>query len=168
MKKSRSLFCISLLALLLAGISCKEEPLKTVNSNTASSAANAPAAPTEPSRPAAGPSLSPPVLFGKYAMSEVRHDGQVSMVSKSNVTEIVFTKTGAYMRESRRGGVIDHNDSGDFRVENNGTIVLRTQMSNGKLKVPPTEKRYEFFLSSGGDELILKGSEGREAVFRRQ
>lgn len=115
-----------------------------------------------------GPSLAPPVLVGRYAMSEVRHSGQVSMVNESNVTEIVFTSTGSYVREAKRGGRVDHTDSGDFRVNNDGSLVLRMQMSDGKLKIPASERRYEFTLTSNGDELILKGSEGREAVFRRK
>lgn len=172
MKKRRSLHYISLFVLLVAIVGCKEEPPVSDGdkATTPSTSTPAPAtgAPQSSTNPPAGPTLPPPVFLGRYVMSEVRHDGQVSMVHESNTTQIIFTQSGAYVRQSKRGGVVDHSDSGDFRIESDGAIVLRTQMSDGKLKVPATEKRYEFILSSGGDELILKGGEGREAVFRRQ
>jgi len=163
MKKSLSIISI-LIILVLAISGCREEA-SVQNGNAATGpSVDSGASATAPS----GPTLPPPVIIGRYLMSEVRHDGQVSMVSQTNVTEITFMADGAYVRQARRGGVVDHSDSGDFRIDRNGTIVLRTQMSDGKLKAPATEKRYEFTLSASGDELVLKGSEGREAVFRRQ
>jgi hypothetical protein len=177
MKNSRSILYVSLFVLLLLIVGCKDEPPVTGGDKPATPATDsgtgppAPAtagAPATPGNPPTGPTLPPAVFRGRYIMSEVRHDGEVSMVDPANATQIIFTQTGAYVRQSKRRGIVDHSDSGDFRVENDSAIVLRTQMSDGKLKIPPTEKRYEFILSSSGDELILKGSEGREAVFRRQ
>lgn len=161
MKTGRSIFSILSIVLLLCLAGCKDSASVTNDNSAVGPSADSDAAAT-------APALPPPVLLGVYAMSEVRHDGQVTMVNQSNVTEITFTANGAYVRQARRSGIIDHSDSGDFRIDSDGTIVLRTQMSDGKLKIPATEKRYQYTLSSGGDELVLKGSEGREAVFRRR
>lgn len=170
MKEYSSFFAVMLIVFALTIAGCRAETSATDENKSATPSADSPspAADSQSAAPPVGPELPPPVLIGRYAMSEVRHDGQVSMVSQANVTEITFTANGTYTREARRGGQIDHTDSGDFMIDTNGTLILRTQISNGRLKAPATEKRYQFTLSAGGDELILVGSEGREAVFRRR
>lgn len=177
----RNLILFSLFITLAMTIACKESPSsvkQTQNPNTPSTAVKAePGAPTPaPNAPpqieGVGPTPAtdtpPPNLLGPYILSEVEHNGQVTMIRPENSTVFTFFANGAYTRESKIGGKVTHTDTGRFSVEKKDQLVLKIEMSDNKIQVPPVEKTHTVVLSSDGEELTMKSKEGKAALFRRK
>jgi len=126
--------------------------------------------------PAASPASRPPVLLsGIYVISEVHKDGVVTMISPDNSTEISFkpdagvsNTSGTFDRKSRKGGKVDHSDSGQYIIEGSGQIALNILISRKKVVASPVHKRFKYRLSEDGEELRLEAEEGNTAVFRRR
>jgi hypothetical protein len=119
------------------------------------------------SSPTPGRPAPPTSLTGTYLMSEVEHDGSTTMIDPAYSTQLVFEENGGYTRTSKKAGIVDHSDSGQYRVDGGDQLVLSTVMSDRKAKIPPIEKRHEFSLSADAEELRLTSGSGRVAVFRK-
>jgi hypothetical protein len=143
MKPLRMLFLICLVAL-----GCRSDPGQK--------------APEQSAQPPSA-SISP----GTYMITEIEHDGQVTMINPDDSVSISFFADGSYTRSSRRKGRIVHSDSGSYKIEGNQLILVKL-MSGTKLKPEqPPEDRYELKVSADGQELRLSGKGGKVAVFRR-
>jgi hypothetical protein len=149
-----------------AGCGNQDASIKGDGGSTAS-AANTNTAPPVATPVPASATAPPPTLSAEYILSEVQHDGQVTIIRKENTTEISFRPDGTFARVSRLGGKVDHSDSGEFRIEDGKQLVLRIQMSKRKIQTRPVEKKHKFTLSSDGSELRLIGADGKVGVFRR-
>ncbi len=119
-------------------------------------------APSSPGLPA------PPVLLGKYALTEVQQKEQVTIIRSQVETLIEFRADGSFQRESKLDGKVDHTDSGDFSIEGTDILVLRIQRSKGKPQNPPVIKRHVISLSPDGSELRMTSGTSRTAIFRRR
>ena len=151
-------------------------PQSNVNSTTQS--AGSPASdvtvrqmPGNPAPPPETPGSSepkpPPVLLGTYSIIEVHHKGLINMISADNTTEIVFTPDGKFSRVSKKGGKIDHTDSGDFRVEGQDQLVLVIHESKQQTQYPPVVRRHKIEVSPDGTELRMMSKQGLTAMFRK-
>lgn len=115
-----------------------------------------------------GDENNPPAsLLGTYVIVEVRHKGIIDMISADNTTQITFMPDGKFARESKKGGRIDHTDSGDFKVEGQTQLVLMIRESKKQLKDPPITIRHPIQVSRDGSELVMTSSSGNSATFRR-
>lgn len=129
---------------------------------------SAPPTPTTPQGNPIGPDIVPQaILRGTYAISEVQQDGVVEMVSPENTTEITFKPPATFSRVSKRGGKIDHSDSGEYDIFGNNSLILKIMMSRQRPQIRPVVKRHTFSLSADGKEFRLTSEKGRIAVFRR-
>lgn len=180
-RKNLALF--SLLITIAITVACGESSSstkETANTNASSSAVKAepgasaqtPAPNTPPPLKGTGPTPAtdtpPPNLLGAYIMSEIHHNGQVTMVPLEFSTEFTFLADGAYTRQSKRGGKVIHNDTGHFSVEGKDQLVLKIELSDNKIQIPPVEKTHTIVLSPDGDELTMKSKDGKAALFRRK
>jgi hypothetical protein len=109
----------------------------------------------------------PAALLGTYMVVEVRHKGIIDMINAANTTQITFTPDGKFMRESKKGGRVDHTDSGDFRVEGKNELVLVIRESKKETKDPPVVIRHPIQVSTDGSELVMTSKSGSAATFRR-
>jgi hypothetical protein len=159
---------ISIVALVLMLTTGCGENAASKNESTDASPASEPKAPAAASSTDASTSSPPPRLLGVYVLSEVQNKGQVNMVTPANATEFTFLADGNYSRQSKIGGKVDHTDSGQFSVEGPDQLVLHIQLSDNRIQVPPVEKKHSITLSADGEELSMKGNEGKVAVFRRK
>lgn len=146
--------------------------------NSATAPAGSPASdvtvrqmPGSPAPPAETPGSAepkpPPVLLGTYSIIEVHHKGVIDMISAENTTQIDFTPDGKFSRVSKKGGKIDHTDSGDFRVEGQDQLVLVIHQSKQQIQDPPVTRRHKIQVSSDGTELRMMSKQGMTAMFRR-
>jgi hypothetical protein len=116
------------------------------------------------------PTLPQASLAGTYAISEVQHDGIVEIIGSDNTTEITFKPPASFSRVSKKKGVVDHTDSGQYKIEGDNKLTLKIVMSKERIQAIPVEKFYGFILSSDGAEMKLvtvKDKKFRTAVFRR-
>lgn len=177
----KNLILFSLFITLAITIACGENPSSArpaPQPNPSSTAAKAesvaptPAPNAPPLIEGVGPTPStdapPPSLLGAYILSEVQHKGQVTMVPADYSTVFTFFANGAYTRESKRGGKVTHTDTGRFSIEKKDQLVLKIEMSDNKIQVPPVEKTHTIVLSSDGEELTMKSKDGKAALFRRK
>ncbi len=174
---SFSLFIAIAIAVACGGGS--SATIEAPNSNASSSATKAepgvaptPAPNTPPPIQGVGPTPAtdtpPPNLLGIYILSEVEHKGQVTMVPADYSTEFTFLANGSYTRQSKRGGKVTHNDTGRFSVERKDQLILKIELSDNKIQIPPVEKTHTIVLSSDGEELKMKTKDGKAALFRRK
>lgn len=186
------LVCLACLT-VFAGGCINNEPVNQNQTSAASSQANSqensngpvgppgvvrppvshvPATPV-PGMPAQSPDTSadennpPASLLGTYVVVEVRHKGIIDMISAENSTQINFTADGKFSRVSKKGGRVDHTDSGDFKVEGRDQLVLVIHESKKKIQDPPVVIRHPIQVSRDGSELIMTSSTGKAATFRR-
>jgi hypothetical protein len=125
----------------------------------------------ETAAPAPSPFI-PTNLIGVYTISEVEQNGTVTMIPPSFATTFTFMADGSFTRVSRKAGAIDHNDSGQYKIEANEAgepqLLLTAVFVAGVMSDKrATEERHRFSLSSDGEELRMSGSEGKTALFRR-
>ena len=120
-----------------------------------------------PETQASNETKPPPVLLGKYAIIEVHHKGLINMISAENTTEINFTPDGKFSRVSKKGGKVDHSDSGDFRVEGQDQLVLLIHESKQQIQDPPVVRRHKIQVSPDGTELRMMSKQGLTAMFRK-
>jgi hypothetical protein len=109
----------------------------------------------------------PPVLLGSFSVVEVHHKGMIDMISAENTTQIDFTPDGRFSRVSKKGGKVDHSDSGDFRVEGQDQLVLLIRESKQQIQDPPVVRRHKIELSRDGTELRMMSKQGMTAMFRK-
>ncbi|HEX5731392.1 MAG TPA: hypothetical protein VF131_01050 [Blastocatellia bacterium] len=109
----------------------------------------------------------PPTLLGTYSIIEVHHKGLIDMISAENTTEINFTPDGRFSRLSRKGGKVDHTDSGDFRIEGQDQLVLLIRESKQQIQDPPVVRRHKIEVSADGTELRMMSKQGLTAMFRK-
>ena len=158
---------------ILLSLGCKGRPLPTAGADQGSAAkttgsAAGPESETSKSAEGASSASTPPLtLAGVYTMGEIEADGRVTMVPRSFATTITFMSDGSYSRNSSRAGVVDHSDSGKYRIEGNDQLILVAIFSDKRAIKNAPEKRHTFSLSPDGLELRLSGSPGKTAVFRR-
>ncbi len=179
----KNLILFSLLITIAISVACvksSSSTRETADSNASSSAIKAepgasaptPAPNTPPQIKGIGPTPAtdtpPPNLLGAYIMSEVQHNGQVTMVPEGYSTEFTFLADGSYTRQSKKGGKVTHTDTGHFSVEKKDQLVLKIELSDNKIQIPPVEKTHTIVLSSDGEELTMKTKDGKAAVFRRK
>ena len=179
----KNLILFSLLGLLAITIACGESSSsskETANSNAASTATKAEPGKSAPSTepdtvppikgigPTPTTNTPPPNLIGVYILSEIQHNGQVTMVPADYSTEFTFLADGAYTRESKSSGRVTHTDAGHFSVEGKDQLVLKIELSDKKIQIPPVEKTHTITISSDGEELTMKSKDGKVATFRRK
>lgn len=126
----------------------------------------------DPHSIARGPQNSAaPRLAGNYILAEVEHLGTINLIPESFATILTFMEDGTYARTSKFRGRADHNDTGEFRIEQreNGEfdLVLKPIFSGGKAAKDPAEKKHGLAFSPDLEELRLTGSDGKVALFRR-
>lgn len=185
MKRILCLFTFTLVGFFLTGCNNANTPTPSpssaqTNANNATSSAatakpngnqnqptNSNSAPAQVGLPAGPDAVPQALLRGTYAISEVQHDGLVEMVSPDNTTEITFVPPASFTRQSKKGGKVDHTDSGEYDVFGNNTMILKIMMSRKKIQVTPVVKRHQFSLSADGTEFRLTSENGKTAVFRR-
>jgi hypothetical protein len=109
----------------------------------------------------------PPTLLGTYSIIEVHHKGMVDMISAENTTQITFTADGKFSRLSKKGGQVDHTDSGDFRVEGQDQLVLVIHESKQRIQEPPVVRKHRIEVSKDGTELRMVSRGGMTAMFRK-
>jgi hypothetical protein len=177
----KNLILFSLFGLLAITVACGKSSTASeeiANSSTASTKAEPgkSAPPTEPNAvppikgigPTPATDTPPPNLIGVYILSEVQHNGQVTMVPADYSTEFTFLADGAYTRESKSGGRVTHTDTGHFSVEGKDQLILKIELSDKKIQIPPVEKTHTITISSDGEELTMKSKDGKVATFRRK
>lgn len=179
----KNLVLFSLLITIAITVACGESSSstkETANSNASSTAVKAepgasaptPAPNTPPPIKGTGPTpitdTPPPNLLGAYIMSEIQHNGQVTMVPEEYSTEFTFLADGSYTRQSKKGGKVTHTDTGHFSVEGKDQLVLKIELSDNKIQIPPVEKTHTIVLSSDGEELTMKTKDEKAALFRRK
>ena len=126
-----------------------------------------PGSPAPPETPGSTEQKPPPVLQGAYSIVEVHHKGVIDMISADNTTRIEFTPDGKFSRMSKKGGKIDHTDSGDFRVEGQDQLVLVIHQSKQQIQEPPVVRRHKIQVSADGTELRMMSKQGMTAMFRK-
>jgi hypothetical protein len=109
----------------------------------------------------------PSKLLGSYTITEVHHDGSVTMIPHQIATQITFLPDGSFSRTSKAQNKVNFKDSGQFVIEGDDQLILTIVMSRGQISQPPVEKRHKFSLSEDGSELRMTGSDGKVGVFRR-
>jgi hypothetical protein len=180
MKRISSLILFGLFCIFLVGCGTNESsvtPPGNGNISTPNVSANSDSSPPPAAisnanvtkgAEAIGPGMIPQgVLQGTYAISEVQHDGLAEIISSENTTEITFIPPATFSRTSKKGGKVNHSDSGEYDIFGNNTLILKIMMSRQQIQPNPVVKRHAFALSTDGNEFRLTSEKGRVAVFRR-
>ena len=136
--------------------------------------AKPPSAPSESAAAANSASRPPTFLSGTYIISEVHKNGAVTMINHDDSTEISFkpdagvsNTSGTFDRKSRKGGKVDHTDSGQYLIEGTDAIALNILVSRRKIVSNPVHKKYKYKISEDGQEIRLETEDGNTAVFRK-